>query len=467
MALVCVLAAVSLMNMAVFPLFDPVFTYARDISQTVQAIVFVGIGMLATFKPQTIKRIRVETWVVAMLLVGMVLAPLGLAFSNGVLLTIGAACFAAGRGGVVLAVSMSLARTLLSSWMIAASVSLAFVVGTALQALCWVVPLYVELALYFLLPLVSFVLTRADVHAVIDLAETAEAPVDAAVTRPKSYLPLASQVFVCLFLFHLAFGFSLRFGETIGVPVEVYVAVVPVGIAALLLMFWKRFDMDRLAQVSVLFVAVGLLFVSSGDSMLRNLTNICLSSGNSLFSMMSWIVIPAVCARNLPGSLSVAGWGNGVGTIGTVVGAALGVGANHLVEHSETGLMLMAGVLMVAFVGYALIGLKNFSFTETVEGVVPVENEDVRAKSPEDLFQARCDAIAEEYHLTPREREVFAMLARGRNREYIQEKLVVSRNTVKAHVRHVYEKLDIHSHQELIDLVEEGNLGAEFSGSSV
>lgn len=55
LALVCVLAAVSLMNMAVFSLFDPVFTYARDISQTVQAIVFVGIGMLATFKPQAIR----------------------------------------------------------------------------------------------------------------------------------------------------------------------------------------------------------------------------------------------------------------------------------------------------------------------------------------------------------------------------------------------------------------------------
>ncbi len=46
------------------------------------------------------------------------------------------------------------------------------------------------------------------------------------------------------------------------------------------------------------------------------------------------------------------------------------------------------------------------------------------------------------------------MLARGRDRAYIEEALVVSRNTVKAHVKHVYAKLGIHSHQELIDLVE-------------
>lgn len=56
--------------------------------------------------------------------------------------------------------------------------------------------------------------------------------------------------------------------------------------------------------------------------------------------------------------------------------------------------------------------------------------------------------------LTPREREVFEMLARGRDSFYIQERLMVSRNTVKAHVKHIYAKLDIHTHQELLDIVE-------------
>ena len=47
------------------------------------------------------------------------------------------------------------------------------------------------------------------------------------------------------------------------------------------------------------------------------------------------------------------------------------------------------------------------------------------------------------------------MLARGRDRAYVQEQLVISRNTVKAHVRHIYEKLGVHSHQDLIDLVQD------------
>ena len=46
---------------------------------------------------------------------------------------------------------------------------------------------------------------------------------------------------------------------------------------------------------------------------------------------------------------------------------------------------------------------------------------------------------------------MFAMLARGRDRAYTRRRLS-SRNTVKAHVKHVYAKLGIHSHQELLDL---------------
>ena len=45
------------------------------------------------------------------------------------------------------------------------------------------------------------------------------------------------------------------------------------------------------------------------------------------------------------------------------------------------------------------------------------------------------------------------MLARGRDRAYVQEQLVISRNTVKAHVRHIYEKLGVGGREALIALV--------------
>ena len=68
-------------------------------------------------------------------------------------------------------------------------------------------------------------------------------------------------------------------------------------------------------------------------------------------------------------------------------------------------------------------------------------------------FDERCLRLANKYGLTEREKDVFILLARGRNRDYIQEALVISKNTVKVHVKHIYQKMEVHSHQELIDMV--------------
>ena len=69
-------------------------------------------------------------------------------------------------------------------------------------------------------------------------------------------------------------------------------------------------------------------------------------------------------------------------------------------------------------------------------------------------IEERCVELGAQHGLTERETEIFAMLARGRNGQFVMEHYVVSRNTVKSHVKHIYAKLDVHSQQELIDLVE-------------
>ena len=46
------------------------------------------------------------------------------------------------------------------------------------------------------------------------------------------------------------------------------------------------------------------------------------------------------------------------------------------------------------------------------------------------------------------------LIMRGRNVPAIAEELVLSRNTVQTHVRHIYEQLGVHSRQELVAYVE-------------
>lgn len=70
------------------------------------------------------------------------------------------------------------------------------------------------------------------------------------------------------------------------------------------------------------------------------------------------------------------------------------------------------------------------------------------------LFHVKCEIASDRYGLSSRQREVLAMLAKGRNADYITEKLVISSHTAKAHIYNIYQKTGVHSRQELMDLVE-------------
>ena len=61
------------------------------------------------------------------------------------------------------------------------------------------------------------------------------------------------------------------------------------------------------------------------------------------------------------------------------------------------------------------------------------------------------EAVAE----NARETEIMTLFAKGRNLAYIQEQLCLSKSTVSTHRQHIYQKLGIHSIQEMIDLIQE------------
>lgn len=78
-------------------------------------------------------------------------------------------------------------------------------------------------------------------------------------------------------------------------------------------------------------------------------------------------------------------------------------------------------------------------------------------------FYRRCDEISDQYMLSKREREVLPLLAKGHNAAFIQDKLCVSKSTAKTHINHIYKKLDIHTQQELLNMVEDRQRGPKGS----
>ena len=67
---------------------------------------------------------------------------------------------------------------------------------------------------------------------------------------------------------------------------------------------------------------------------------------------------------------------------------------------------------------------------------------------------AACGVLARQAGLSRREEEVLSLLAQGQDARGIEQTLLVSRNTVKTHLRNVYAKLGVHSRDELMRRIE-------------
>ena len=88
------------------------------------------------------------------------------------------------------------------------------------------------------------------------------------------------------------------------------------------------------------------------------------------------------------------------------------------------------------------------------EGAASQRSASAEAPAAPPDTEAVCAVLADRFELTPREREIFVLLARNYRAPYIAEKLVVSQSTVKTHMRNLYAKLGVHSQTELLLLVD-------------
>lgn len=315
--------------------------------------------------------------------------------------------------------------------------------------------------LYALLPVLALAATAA--LAVRGRATLAVAPSELAPTNPASFPGPFNRLFVCIFLFEVAFGLSIQFDAG---TVAWWLSAAP-GTALLAVAVWcavtrsKRRE-DALFRVAALLVVFGFLASSAQTALFGIVAQEVLAVGSQTFSVLTWAVLALVAARNPTGGITALGQGFCASSLGATVGVMLGqvplVG--DAFAHDIRTAVLAA--VAAAFVGYVWMGLRGFSFSEVIQGVKPVEAVVPPAPEVQSDIEVHCERLARTQGLTEREREVFVLLARGRNSGFIQEECRVTRNTAKTHIRHIYQKLQVHTQQELIDLVEgetEGDAG--------
>lgn len=173
-------------------------------------------------------------------------------------------------------------------------------------------------------------------------------------------------------------------------------------------------------------------------------------TGYGTFNVLIWILLADISFTYRLSGVMVFGVGWGMVTLGALLGSSLGQAVCTLAPFSPQSLSLIALLAtLVILISYM------FVFNENDLIALAKGDEDKGDAEPKrQRFQDRCKDVASDYSLSPKETEIMILFAKGRSSTRIQEDLYLSRGTVTTHLRHIYQKMDVHSKQEFLDVIE-------------
>mgnify|MGYP001780120198 FL=1 len=479
-----------------FPNVALVMPVAREISTYSGAAFSIAVAVAAYARPSLMREGVWSAACLASTVGAAILLYLGVLTNNTTLLLLGAPFGGLGSAWLAVLIGVGLANLGAARAMLAvpAGFVLEYAFRCGLMALG--LPSYMGLAtIAFVAALVaSYLFIRHDARAILESVHDSTAPNVLNITSPSSYVSFSSLAFVSILLFNIACGFALGGASSASSVAGALISFIPVTIALVVVVARGSISTDALYRGSMLLVFAGLLttplllfggflttpllLFGGADSFNMQAHGTLLSAGSDLFNVLMYCFIAAVGARNKLGAVSVSASFLATQWLGIGIGAPVAQFVNEISTSNATVAAWITMAITFAFVAYNYVGMRNYSFAETIEGITPAHTESLmknasgeevaaqlaeeaepaeglQQKSDDTAFETACAAVAEKHRLTARETEVFELLARGRTSPVIQEKLVLSHNTVKTHVRHIYAKLDVHSQQELINMVEE------------
>lgn len=140
-------------------------------------------------------------------------------------------------------------------------------------------------------------------------------------------------------------------------------------------------------------------------------------SSNALSDMLSFALVPALSS-------------------------AISTDYAVLLQPAAFGVSAVTFALFVGFSGKMALGNSNFASEEGADPGARRETADGKAAR---LF--------EEAGITEREQEVLRLIAEGNSYKATADQLHITEGTVQSHIKRIYGKLNVHSRQELIDLL--------------
>ena len=229
----------------------------------------------------------------------------------------------------------------------------------------------------------------------------------------------------------------------------IVVVVSALAIIIMLAAIPKRFRLSYVYRVILLTSLCAVLFTQIAFDESSKIIPYALTSGTTVLLMMiTWaaaVLLIDLTDEYSPSQVILLAVGMSYG--GAAVGFILGQCFDLMLEHVPL-VFIVCEVICVCALVMSYVSLFTEKDLDFVSRILP--------NSKRHYFMDRCKKLASEYGLSEREEEILVMLAKGRNATYIQQTLYISYNTATTHRKRIYQKLGVHSQQELMDFVEKG-----------
>lgn len=271
---------------------------------------------------------------------------------------------------------------------------------------------------------------------------------------PRS-LPL--NVLILGAFFGFSFGFMRGFSfvlEQIGLRDSATTAsMVFVMVACILVLFVTFVNKQNFGkltyQITLPFIALGFFMLPFQD--MWSFIDIAMYRiGYQYAYVILWVLWVFFACRPDTTSVWVIACGLTSVQVSKLVGFAITVDV-PVITGMQWDSSIVSSTALFLVVLFSLFARENQVDEKSWEQVRPV------AERTNDFFfvSKNYEPAAVAFGLSPRESDVFYLLLRGRSRSHIAKALVITEETVKTHVKSIYQKAGVHTKQDLIDRVED------------
>lgn len=217
----------------------------------------------------------------------------------------------------------------------------------------------------------------------------------------------------------------------------------------------EHFDFAWIYRIGLPLMIGSFLLLPSFGVTNTQVSGFCASASYAAFSILTMLILANISYRYGVSALWLFGFERGIRLLFIFLGRQVEANFNifDIFGPSHDLIINILIALMVLAMSLILYSERDLSSSWGVTYLKGNNSLASKAIQQRQELSSRCSDLARQNRLSQREEEVLLLLAQRKTIAAIERELFIANGTAKAHVRHIYGKLGVHTRDELFEIL--------------